>query len=81
MNTYKAKDFNTRKALEDQIIADFGTTTDKKDAKISGTILQLKELRLSHKQSIWGVEAEASNYQVNNQPKVNRAKPSKSKVK
>ena len=72
MTTYKAQEFNTRKALEDQIISDFGKTVDVKDAEISGTIEQLKLLGLSHGKMMWGVVVKEKNYKVNNTPKVKR---------
>jgi hypothetical protein len=72
MTEYKAKDFNTRKALDTQVITDFGKTVDVKDAKITGTIQELKELGLEQNQNIWGVKVMASNYKVINNPKVKR---------
>ena len=80
MTEYKAKDYETRKALEAQVISDSGKTVEKKDAKITGTMLQLKELGLSHSQSIWGVVAEETNYKVINNPKVKRGNRTRTKI-
>jgi len=72
MKEYKAKDFNKRIVLDEQVVFDFGKTTDLKDAKITGTTKQLKELGLAHGLSVWGVVVEATDYKVNNVPKIKR---------
>jgi hypothetical protein len=77
---YKAKDFRTREAINSQIISDSGKTVDVKDGKITGTKEELLELELSHGQSIWGVVAEEKDYQVVNNPKVNRGKRFDTKI-
>ncbi len=77
---YKAKDFNTRTALEKQIVSDYGRTVDKKDDTISGTTKQLHELQLEHGNVIWGVKVVASDYKLKNIKKVNRGKKFPSKV-
>ena len=80
MQTYKVKDFGSRDALIETVINDHGKTMDKKEAVISGTINQLAEFRLSHNQIVWGVVVQATNYQVNNNPKVKRGKRVRSKL-
>jgi len=72
MKIYSIKDFGNRPALEKQVISDFGKTTERKDAMITGTKKQLLELSLEHSNSIWGVTVEEKNYKVNNTPKVKR---------
>jgi hypothetical protein len=72
--TYEATNFSNRKALEESIVSASGRTVDKKDAQITGSVVELKELRLSHGQTIWGVQVVASDYQVNNNPRVKRGK-------
>lgn len=80
MQAYKVKDFGSREALIDTVISDHGKTMDKKDAVISGTINQLAEFRLSHNQNVWGVVVQATNYKVNNNPKVKRGNKVRSKL-
>lgn len=73
MKKYKVSDFNNRKALDDTVISDFGRTTEVKEATIDGTMEELKKLSLEHNKEVWGVKVIASDYKVNNLPKVKRA--------
>lgn len=70
--TYNAKDYDSREALENAIVSALGATPDTKDAVITGTGKELLKLTLSHGQRVWGVPVEATNYKVNNYPRVER---------
>ena len=71
------KDFDTREALETHIVTTFGKTTDPKEEVIEGTVEELREFKLKHGQRIWGVVAQATDYQ----PKVAKNKLTRGEVK
>lgn len=62
--TYNAAEYADRDTLELAITSDLGKTTEKKDATIVGTTDELRKLFLSHGQSVWGVDAIASDYEA-----------------
>ena len=61
--TLNAVDFASREALELSISQQFGATPEAKDVIIDGTREELLKLNLSHGDSVWGVIAQASDYQ------------------
>jgi len=81
MKTYQANTVGSREELELLVESDLGKTTEKKDAIIVGTTEELLKLKLSHGQTVWGVEVEASDYQpIADQPRPMRGELHKSAI-
>lgn len=79
--TIVAKDYPSRDALEKYIEGLFGATPDPKDAIITGTDAELRELFLSHGDAVWGVVATSRNYKPKvNVPRVERGEVFKTKL-
>lgn len=73
----QAKDFNTRKDLDDHVINLYGAGTDKKlDVEIRGAGKELARLRLSGSTTVYGVSCNETDARPPTVPveKVNRGK-------
>ena len=79
---FPAINFVTRLHLEQTIIQQLGKTPEKKDAIITGTSFELRDLALSHGQTVWGVTAVASDHtEPKKQEKPKRGKKFKFSLK
>lgn len=75
METIKAKEYDTREALEDFVVQTFGKTPTLKEAIISGKEKDLRKLSLAHGGSVWGVVAHATDYKAKKAvPRVRRGR-------
>lgn len=73
--------FSSREALEISIAETWGNTTEPKNAVIVGTKAELLALNLSHGDMVWGVVAEASDYQPKvDVPRVERGEQHRTKL-
>ncbi len=57
-----ASEYPSRDALEKYIGEVYGNTPDPKQAEIDGTSAELRALKLSHGDMVWGVVAVATDY-------------------